>query len=230
MTTPVIRLATSADSDAILGIYAPYIDTSITFEEEAPTREAFQVRTDGVLAAHPYLVAELDGKVVGYAYAHELRERGAYRWNSELSVYLAPAAQGHGLGAVLYRALIELCAAQGIKAVYGIVTSPNDPTPARRPRVRGDGSSAPRRFQKRAMARRHLVREVPDRPVRGRPRFPGALPAAVRPTAADDEGYPGSSEYVPAIRRGLDRSRRRTRRFTTIRPCRKTVLKKGTIR
>ena len=78
MTTPVIRLATSADSDAILGIYAPYIDTSITFEEEAPTREAFQARTDGVLAAHPYLVAELDGKVVGYAYAHELRERGAY--------------------------------------------------------------------------------------------------------------------------------------------------------
>ena len=62
MTTPVIRLATSADSDAILGIYAPYIDTSITFEEEAPTREAFQARTDGVLAAHPYLVAELDGK------------------------------------------------------------------------------------------------------------------------------------------------------------------------
>ena len=49
MTTPAIRLATSADSDAILVIYAPYIDTSITFEEEAPTREAFQARTDGVL-------------------------------------------------------------------------------------------------------------------------------------------------------------------------------------
>ena len=77
MTTPVIRLATSADSDAILGIYAPYIDTSITFEEEVPAREAFQARTDGVLSSHPYLVAEFDGKVVGYAYAHELRERGA---------------------------------------------------------------------------------------------------------------------------------------------------------
>lgn len=113
-----------------LGIYAPYIDTSITFEEEIPTCEAFQARTDGVLAAHPYLVAEIDGKVVGYAYAHELRDRGAYRWNSELSVYLAPAAQGHGLGAVLYHALIELCAAQGIKAVYGIVTSPTTPASA----------------------------------------------------------------------------------------------------
>ena len=54
MTTPVIRLATSADSDAILGIYAPYIDTSITFEEEAPTREAFQART-GRRACRPPL-------------------------------------------------------------------------------------------------------------------------------------------------------------------------------
>ena len=74
MTTPVIRLATSADSDAILGIYAPYIDTSITFEEEVPTREAFQARTDGVLAAHPYLVAELDGKVVSKQLAPTMQQ------------------------------------------------------------------------------------------------------------------------------------------------------------
>ena len=128
MHTPTIRLATSADSNAILDIYAPYIETSITFEEEVPSREAFQARTDGILATHPYLVAELDGQVVGYAYAHELRERVAYQWNAELSVYLAPAAQGHHLGSALYQALIDLCAAQGIKAVYGIVTSPNVPS------------------------------------------------------------------------------------------------------
>lgn len=128
MSTPTIRLATSVDAEAILGIYAPYIATSITFEEEVPSHEAFQQRTDNVLEKHPYLVAELDGEVVGYAYAHELREREAYQWNSELSVYLAPAAQGHGLGSVLYNALIELCAARGIKAVYGIVTSPNEPS------------------------------------------------------------------------------------------------------
>lgn len=128
MSTPTIRLATSADSDAILGIYAPYIETPITFEEEAPSREAFQVRTNGILTTHPYLVAEQDGEVIGYAYAHELRERIAYQWNAELSVYLAPAAQGHGLGSALYQALINLCAAQGIKAVYGIVTSPNVPS------------------------------------------------------------------------------------------------------
>lgn len=128
MSTPTIRLATSADSDAILAIYAPYIQTSITFEEEVPSRAAFHERTNGILASHPYLVAEQDGEVIGYAYAHELRERIAYQWNAELSVYLAPAAQGHGLGSALYQALINLCAAQGIKAVYGIVTSPNKPS------------------------------------------------------------------------------------------------------
>ena len=128
MSTPTIRLATSADSDAILAIYAPYIQTPITFEEEVPTHAAFQERTNGILASHPYLVAEQDGHVIGYAYAHELRERIAYQWNAELSVYLAPAAQGHGLGSALYQALINLCAAQGIKAVYGIVTSPNTPS------------------------------------------------------------------------------------------------------
>ncbi len=128
MNTPIIRPATSADAEAIRAIYAPYIATSITFEETVPTPEAFQARTDKALATYPYLVAELEGKVVGYAYAHELREREAYQWNAELSVYLAPEAQGHGLGRVLYQALIDACQACGIKVVFGIVTSPNEPS------------------------------------------------------------------------------------------------------
>ncbi len=128
MNTPIIRPATSADAEAIRTIYAPYIATSITFEETVPTPEAFQARTDKALATYPYLVAELEGKVVGYAYAHELREREAYQWNAELSVYLAPEAQGHGLGRVLYQALIDACQACGIKVVFGIVTSPNEPS------------------------------------------------------------------------------------------------------
>ena len=86
MTTPVIRLATSADSDAILDIYTPYIETPITFEEDVPSREAFRARTNGILAAHPFLVAELDGAVVGYAYAHELRERAAFQWLSLIHI------------------------------------------------------------------------------------------------------------------------------------------------
>ncbi len=128
MSKPKIRIAASTDAEAIRAIYAPYIATSVTFEETVPTPEAFQARTDKVLTTYPYLVAELDGKIVGYAYAHELREREAYQWNAELSVYLAPEAQGHGLGRVLYQALIDACQACGIKVVFGIVTSPNEPS------------------------------------------------------------------------------------------------------
>ncbi len=128
MSMPKIRIAASTDAEAIRAIYAPYIATSITFEESVPSLEAFQKRTDKALATYPYLVAELDGEIVGYAYAHELREREAYQWNAELSVYLAPKAQGHGLGRVLYQALIDACSTCGIKVVFGIVTSPNEPS------------------------------------------------------------------------------------------------------
>lgn len=121
-----IRLATTADSDALLAIYTPYIETPITFEEVVPSAEVFRARMAAILEKYPYLVAENDaGAPVGYAYAHELRERIAYQWNAELSVYLAPKAKGYGLGKALYQCLIELLAAQGIKAVWGVVTYPN---------------------------------------------------------------------------------------------------------
>lgn len=121
-----IRLATLEDSREILAIYAPYIETPITFEEEVPSTAEFTERMAGIMAQYPYLVAEdSEGKIAGYAYAHELRERIAYQWNAELSIYLTPEAKGHGLGAALYSALINLLAAQGIKAVWGVVTYPN---------------------------------------------------------------------------------------------------------
>lgn len=123
---PHIRLATAADSDAILAIYAPYIETPITFEEEVPSATEFQARTAAIKAKYPYLVAEDgNGAILGYAYAHELRERAAYQWVAELSIYLAPQAKRQGLGRVLYATLIELLHAQGIKAAYGVVTYPN---------------------------------------------------------------------------------------------------------
>lgn len=123
---PHIRLATPDDSDAILAIYAPYIETPITFEEEVPSADEFRARTASILAKHPYLVAEDEtGNLLGYAYAHELRERAAYQWLNELSVYLLHEAKGKGLGTALYSALLELIAAQGIKAAYGVVTYPN---------------------------------------------------------------------------------------------------------
>ena len=120
-----IRLASADDADGIRAVYAPFVDTPVTFEEEVPSREAYRERIVRICEKYPCLVAEEGGRIVGFAYAHELRERIAFRWNAELSVYLAPAAQGCGAGRRLYAALIELLRLMGIKAVYGVVTSPN---------------------------------------------------------------------------------------------------------
>ena len=120
-----IRLASADDADGIRAVYAPFVDTPVTFEEEVPAREVFHARIAGICEKHPCLVACVDGRIVGFAYAHELRERVAFQWNAELSVYLAPTAQGQGAGSRLYAALIELLRLMGIKAVYGVVTSPN---------------------------------------------------------------------------------------------------------
>ena len=108
-----IRLASADDADGIRVVYAPFIDTPVTFEEEVPSCEAYRERIVRICEKYPCLVAEEDGRIVGF------------QWNAELSVYLAPAAQGRGAGSCLYAALLELLRLTGIKAVYGVVTSPN---------------------------------------------------------------------------------------------------------
>lgn len=121
-----LRLAAPDDCDAILDIYRPYVeDTSITFELETPTHDEFSARMSDIMRFFPYLVAERDGEVIGYAYAHFLHERAAYRFNAELSVYLKRGCTGDGVGSKLYSALIELLRAQGFRKLYAIVTMPN---------------------------------------------------------------------------------------------------------
>lgn len=116
--THTIRLATPAD--------APYVrDTVITFEQTVPTVAAFAARIEQIAAVYPYLVYERDGAIGGYAYAHALRERQAFGWAAELSIYLAPTAQGRGVGTVLYRCLLALLEKQGLRRLYGCVTLPN---------------------------------------------------------------------------------------------------------
>ena len=122
-----IRLAAACDAAALLDIYAPYItDTAITFEYEVPAAEEFAARIQETLATHPYLVCERDGVPVGYAYAHRIRERAAYDWAAELSIYLAPAAQGQGVGTALYQCLTDLLVLQHLRVLYGCVTLPNE--------------------------------------------------------------------------------------------------------
>ncbi len=121
-----LRLVTPEDTLSLLEIYRPYVEeTPITFEAVPPAPEAFAQRIAHISAAFPYLVAEQDGKVCGYAYAHAFHEREAYGWSVETSIYLDRDCRGQGIGPMLYRALLTLLAAQGVRNVCAIVTTPN---------------------------------------------------------------------------------------------------------
>ena len=122
-----IRQATSADAAAILAIYAPYIEkTSITFETEVPTVESFADRIIHYLENFPWLVCEKDGVIAGYAYASRYRERVAYQWSVESSVYIHDDFLRAGIASVLYGALFHILQAQGYRNVYAVINLPND--------------------------------------------------------------------------------------------------------
>ena len=120
-----IRSAKPQDCAELLKIYGQYIDTPITFEYVLPPCEEFAARITEISADYPYLVCEENGKIVGYAYAHRFKERAAYQWGAELSVYLEKNFTSKGLGKKLYRILEEILKIQNVKTVYGGVTSPN---------------------------------------------------------------------------------------------------------
>jgi len=122
----MIRIARESDAAALLAIYAQYIGTPITFEYTLPDEAEFARRIRDVLSFYPYLVCEEDGRIVGYAYAHRYRERAAYGWDAELSVYLDAAYTGRGIGRRLYGALNDLLVKQGIRNLYARVTHPNE--------------------------------------------------------------------------------------------------------
>lgn len=110
-----IRVATPADAEELLKIYAPYVrDTAITFEYEVPSLADFRARIENTLQKYPYLVAELGGELVGYAYTGAFVGRAAYDWAAEVSVYLKQDRRGLGVGGKLYRALERVSEAQNI--------------------------------------------------------------------------------------------------------------------
>ena len=121
-----LRFAVPEDAAALLRIYREYIDTTITFEYALPAEAEFAGRIAAFTAdGYPYL-ALFDGEQpAAYAYAHRAQERAAYGWNAELSIYIARAYAHRGLGRLLYTALMGLLRLQGVKTVYGVVTSPN---------------------------------------------------------------------------------------------------------
>ena len=124
----IIRPAAAADAEACAEIYAPYVATHVTFEYPAPDAEEMARRISGTMLQCPWLVCERDGELIGYAYAHRFRERAAFDWAVELSVYVREDSRAHGLGGTLYSALIELLHAQGYVNALGVVATPNRPS------------------------------------------------------------------------------------------------------
>ncbi|HUW39824.1 MAG TPA: GNAT family N-acetyltransferase [Rectinemataceae bacterium] len=121
-----MRIAEARDAAAMAEIYRPYVEgTSVTFEEEAPSAEEMASRIARVGSAYPWLVHEEGGRVLGYAYASKHRERAAYRWSLETSVYVREDCRGRGIGSALYASLIPLLRELGIVNLYGVITLPN---------------------------------------------------------------------------------------------------------
>jgi phosphinothricin acetyltransferase len=125
-TTATTRLARADDAAQVQAIYAPIVrDTPISFEADPPDVAEMRRRIEVVLTRLPWLVRERGGEVLGYAYANPHRERFAYRWSVEVTVYVAAHARGSGVGRSLYLPLLDLLAAQGHVNAYAGITLPN---------------------------------------------------------------------------------------------------------
>jgi L-amino acid N-acyltransferase YncA len=123
-----IRPATTADAEAIAGIYNHYVtNTIVTFEEQVVSPSEMARRMQQVWTATlPWLVAEVEGQVVGYAYADKWKGRSAYRFSAEATVYLDPAHTRRGFGSRLFGELLRVLQERGTHAVIGGVALPND--------------------------------------------------------------------------------------------------------
>lgn len=120
------RLAQLSDAEDLLKIYAPYVkNTDITYEYEVPSIDEFKQRMENVLSKFPYIVAMVDDKIAGYVYASTFRQRVAYNWGLETSIYIMEQFQGNHLGEKLYKILEAILQKQNITNLYASITYPN---------------------------------------------------------------------------------------------------------
>ena len=118
-----VRAAVPADAERVAAIFAHYVTSSVaTFEEVAPTADQWRQRlADRTARNLPFVVAEADGSVCGYAYASPWRPKPAYRYTVEDSVFLAPGRTGRGIGSALLGTLLAGCAAAGARQVIAVI-------------------------------------------------------------------------------------------------------------
>lgn len=123
----MIRDAILSDAEAVLGIYNPYVlNTTITFEEEPVAPEDMRARIAKNGRDFAWLVYEEDGRVLGYAYASKWRERSAYRFSAETTVYVDENARRRGIGKALYGALLPRLREREVHLALGGIALPNE--------------------------------------------------------------------------------------------------------
>lgn len=123
----LIRTATAADAAVLRELYRPYVETTaISFELEVPSIEEFQRRISVAVEGWSWLVAEVDGRQVGYAYASAHRARAAYRTSVETSAYVHEDYQRQGIGRTLYTQLLNELNERGFASAFAAITLPNE--------------------------------------------------------------------------------------------------------
>lgn len=121
----VVRDAVPEDAERLVEIYRPYVETTaITFEYDVPTVGEFRGRMERTMEKYPYLVAEMDGYVVGYACAGRFVGRAAYDWSVETTIYLDRGMRGRGIGRRLYGALEEALKDMGVLNLNACIAYP----------------------------------------------------------------------------------------------------------
>jgi L-amino acid N-acyltransferase YncA len=115
------------DAAACAAIYTPSVSAGVaSLEERAPEAREFAERIRIIQRTHPWLVAEVEDQVVGYAYGSRHNERASYRWSADVTVYISEAHHRRGIGRVLYETLFDLLIRQGIYEACAGITLPND--------------------------------------------------------------------------------------------------------
>jgi L-amino acid N-acyltransferase YncA len=123
----VLRNCTAADAASVCGIYNHYVrETVVTFEEDPVPITEMARRITEVTTRYPWLVCERDGAICGYAYASSWKERSAYRYSVESTVYLAPGMSGAGMGTLLYSALLDALRRTDVHCIVGGIALPNE--------------------------------------------------------------------------------------------------------
>ena len=123
-----IRTAHPDDAAGVHDVYAPFVrDSPVTFRTEVPSVAAVaeEISEKRTADAYPWYVATVSDQVVGYAYASRLRDRAAYRWTAETSVYVAPDSHHTGIGTRLYDRLLGTLRRQGYCSAYAAIATPN---------------------------------------------------------------------------------------------------------